>query len=163
MGAMGLSSAALGEAALAVDWLVGARLERHGRFLAALGADHRIHLALTARRAGIDASPLGAAIRATAGRMIKALLLVELLLSGREDELRSTVTTHEGLVLGRQYGLLSSDFGDRAPTSLPGPVRLFPPGLARGRDKLITGLRKDGGAAWITRVSILRNSSAVNR
>src|SRR5579884_73512 len=98
------------EAARAVDRLVAARLERHRRGPAALGADRREHLARAAAVAGAAAVAIvgrattalrlarRAALRAAPGLVHVALLSEELLLALGEDELVPTISADQGFV-----------------------------------------------------------------
>jgi hypothetical protein len=77
------------EAVRAQHRTVAGRLERHFGFLAAIGAGHFVHLARSALGHLVGLTALGAAL----GLILKALLLIELLLSGSKGELLPAVLT----------------------------------------------------------------------
>ena len=86
------------EAVAAVHGLIAARLEGNLGLLAAVGTDRGEHLAL---RAGIAVLRTEGctALRAAARLILEALLRIERLLRGAEDELLVAVATNEGFVL----------------------------------------------------------------
>lgn len=96
------SASPLLEAAAAVNGTILAWLERYLRFLAAIGADRRIHLARTgvasARGATTSPTPFGAASWAPRGRVLQPSGSVEFLLPGSPDEVGPAIAAGQGLV-----------------------------------------------------------------
>ena len=85
------------EAVTAVNRTIRLRLERDFRVLAALGADHMEHLTLAAVLI-TTAATLVTAVTAACRLVLKALLCIELLLSGREYEVVAAFLAYECLV-----------------------------------------------------------------
>lgn len=86
------------EAIAAIHGLVAARLEGNLSLLAAVSADRSEHLALRAGGA-ILSTERSTALRAAARLVLEALLRIERLLRGAEDELLVTVAANESFVL----------------------------------------------------------------
>ena len=86
------------EAVAAVDRTIRLRLERDFRILAALSTDHMEHLTLAAALLITAATALVAAVTAACRLVLKALLRVELLLTGREHEIAAAFLAYECLV-----------------------------------------------------------------
>jgi hypothetical protein len=100
---LGPGGAHLVKAARAVDRPVVPRQERNKCLATALRADRGVHFALTASPTVADAEGSillrdRAAARTTLGLVDQALLSVELLLTGGEDEVHPAVSTVDGLV-----------------------------------------------------------------
>ena len=100
---LGPGGAHLVKAARAVDRPVVPWQERDQSLATALRTDGGVHLALSASPTIADAEGSvllrdGAAARTTLGLVHQALLGVELLLAGGEDEVHPAVTTMDGLV-----------------------------------------------------------------
>ena len=85
------------EAVTAVNRTIRLRLERNFRVLAALSANHMEHLTLTAPLV-TSTTTLVAAVTAACRLILKALLCVELLLTGCEHEVISAFLAYECLV-----------------------------------------------------------------
>ena len=85
------------EAVTAVNRTIRLRLERDFRILAALGADHMEHLTLAAVLI-TTAATLVTAVTAACRLVLKALLCIELLLTGREHEVVAAFLAYECLV-----------------------------------------------------------------
>ena len=86
------------EAVAAVDRTIRLRLERDFRVLAALGTDHMEHLTLAAALLVTTATTLVTAVTAARWLVLKALLRVELLLTGGEYEVVAAFLAYECLV-----------------------------------------------------------------
>ena len=95
---LGLPASSGSEAIAAVDRAVILRLERNFRLLAASGACHLEHRALTAVTI-MAAASLSAAVAAANRIIFKPFLLVELLLTCGERELLATILANQCPVL----------------------------------------------------------------
>ena len=118
------------EAIAAVNRLIAARLEGNLGLLAAVGADSGEHLALRTGIAILRAER-GTAIRAAARLVLEALLRIERLLRGAEDELLVAIPTNEGFVL---IHILYPPNHDLTFTDLAPKARL-PDGDAKAKSK----------------------------
>ena len=103
---LGLPASSGSEAIAAVDRAVILRLERNFRLLAASGACHLEHRALTVV-AIMAAASLSAAVAAANRIIFKPFLLVELLLTCGEHEVLAALFAYEGFVFKSHSSTIS--------------------------------------------------------
>ena len=127
------------EAIAAVHGLIATRLEGNLGLLTAVSADRGEHLTLRAGIAVLSAEGR-TALRATARLVLEALLSVESLLRGAEDELLVAIATNEGFVLIHICILLKNRLTFTDWLSKPG----LPVGARRQSKEAVIEMRNDG-------------------